>query len=429
MVMDKVSTSADVVGLDKHENERENCKSNPDIDFSKIEKLNYSLLPLEMQQDGLTFNERLDNNINKNYVGKFVDKNGVEKNRPIRKNATRAISLVFKASQDFIDRTTEDEQRQYFEDCYKFAGDAFGNHNIVQADVHYDEIGLPHLHMLVGCITPNGGYSAKHFLGGDGKTGRRKMQNLQDDFHKAVEHHGLERGSRVDIDAEPQARKKKSTKDFKKSMSQQAEPVAPVTVEPDAPVEIEPVASIAPIEHDAPVVAPASTQLEIDLDAMLKRGANRIDDTLANLRKNRNKPTIRITELVTEENAPDVIIPIVTVEKYNDAVDSDVNDAVDSDVDDTVNVDDDSGDADSDVLPTTNKTTLIPLSNRYRQSLMPTRKETDLVLFDKTVERMAREKIKRMYENGTMPEKSYAPDAVDNVPTVSEKDFDDIEIC
>jgi hypothetical protein len=75
--------------------------------------------------------------------------------------------------------------------------------------VHLDEK-TPHLQIIASCVTPNGGYSSKYFIGdipandsyGREKiSGNKRFQKYQDDFFEKVSSkYGLERGEVADLD-------------------------------------------------------------------------------------------------------------------------------------------------------------------------------------------------------------------------------------
>ena len=54
--------------------------------------------------------------------------------------------MLFTSDGDFFSRLSEQEQRQFFIDCFEFAENRYGRENIIAATVHLDEA-TPHLHL------------------------------------------------------------------------------------------------------------------------------------------------------------------------------------------------------------------------------------------------------------------------------------------
>lgn len=101
----------------------------------------------------------------------------------LRKNAVRAIELVFSLPHD-----TTINLMAYFADCLRWAGDRFGGpENVLSADVHLDEA-APHCHVLMLPLV--GG----RMLGSDLVGGPKVLAGHLTSFHEAVaSRHGLRR--------------------------------------------------------------------------------------------------------------------------------------------------------------------------------------------------------------------------------------------
>ena len=185
--VEKIKGAAAVAGLQIHNNrERMHSNTNPDIDRSRSE-LNYSLI----EQHSHNYNKLIEERLQQGYKGK----------KAIRKDAVKMCEMLFTSDGDFFSRLSEQEQKQFFLDCFEFAAQRYGRENIIAATVHLDEA-TPHMHLDFVPITPDGRLSAKDILGG-----RKEMQQLQDDFYSTVSSkYGLERGSRADLDKEKLAR-------------------------------------------------------------------------------------------------------------------------------------------------------------------------------------------------------------------------------
>ena len=187
----KIKGAAGVVGLQLHNRrEREHSNSNPDIDRSRS-ALNYSLIDERLKQA---------------YKGK----------KAIRKDAVRMCEMLFTSDGEFFSRISEQEQRQFFLDCFEFAAQRYGRENIIAATVHLDEA-TPHLHLDFVPLTPDGRLSAKEVFGN-----RPQLQQLQDDFFSAVSSkYGLERGQRADIENKERPRKHLETADYKEKIAKE----------------------------------------------------------------------------------------------------------------------------------------------------------------------------------------------------------------
>ena len=142
----KIKGAAGVVGLQLHNRrEREHSNSNPDIDRNRS-ALNYSLT----DNRTMNYNKLIDERLKQAYKGK----------KAIRKDAVRMCEMLFTSDGEFFNRISEQEQRQFFLDCFEFAAQRYGRENIIAATVHLDEA-TPHLHLDFVPLTPDGRLSAK----------------------------------------------------------------------------------------------------------------------------------------------------------------------------------------------------------------------------------------------------------------------------
>ena len=166
--VEKVKGAAAVAGLQLHNNrERQRSNTNPDIDRSRS-GLNYSLI----EQSTHSYNKLIEGRLQQGYKGK----------KAIRKDAVRMCEMLFTSDGEFFARLSEQEQRQFFIDCFEFAAQRYGRENIIAATVHLDEA-TPHLHLDFVPLTQDGRLSAKEVLGG-----RKEMQQLQDDSWQQSRH-------------------------------------------------------------------------------------------------------------------------------------------------------------------------------------------------------------------------------------------------
>lgn len=175
-------------GLQAH-NQREHEKSytNPDIDWSR-KNLNYTLIE---NSQGKSFNTLADERIAQAYTGK----------KAVRKDAVKLCEALFTSDKDFFDKLPQQEQHQFFKDCYNWACDRYGKENIISAIVHLDE-NTPHLHIDFVPLTYDGRLSAKSVIGN-----KSDLQAMQDDYYDKIgKPWGMERGERADFD-DPKAEK------------------------------------------------------------------------------------------------------------------------------------------------------------------------------------------------------------------------------
>lgn len=111
---------------------------------------------------------------------------------PRRRDAVRLVELVLTASADGFARGADGlvpdmRDSPWVEDNLKFVRKQFGEENVVGFMLHQDEI-TPHLHVLVVPLTPDGRLSCRDMFS------PARLHQLQTDYAKAMEPHGLERG-------------------------------------------------------------------------------------------------------------------------------------------------------------------------------------------------------------------------------------------
>jgi hypothetical protein len=145
--------------------------------------------------------------------------------RKIRRDAVHAIDYLMTASPEFFRTASKEEIEAFFDMCCKFLIRKHGMENILNISVQYDETS-PHVQALVVPIDDTGKLNCKSFLGG-----RQKMRALQDDFSKAVEIFGLERGKSMSVAKHQDIRSfyadlNKVANDFKKFQNLELKDVA-----------------------------------------------------------------------------------------------------------------------------------------------------------------------------------------------------------
>lgn len=107
--------------------------------------------------------------------------------QPGRKDAVLAAEFVLTASPEFFTDKTPEQVRAWANSQTEFLARRYGP-NFVQAVLHLDET-TPHVHAAVVPITPDGRLAMKDYIGG-----RQNLRNLQTDYAKAMQEHGLQRG-------------------------------------------------------------------------------------------------------------------------------------------------------------------------------------------------------------------------------------------
>ncbi|MBK5482821.1 plasmid recombination protein [Peribacillus sp. TH16] len=167
--------SADVKGMQIHNQREKESKTNMDIDKERS-SLNYDLL----NHAPIDYDERIQQEIDERYLGE----------RAIRKDAVKLCSFVVTSDKAFFDGLDPQEEKRFFEESVKFLQDRYGEKNMVYAVVHKDEK-TPHMHVGMVPITSEGKLAAKQFFGK-----KTELQQLQDKFHEHVTKKGfdLERG-------------------------------------------------------------------------------------------------------------------------------------------------------------------------------------------------------------------------------------------
>ena len=115
----------------------------------------------------------------------------------VRKDSILMIDTIYTASAPFFAEHSQEEAIEYFRDCLSFHEDRFGKDNIINAVIHLDESGAPHMHVVhVPIVNREDHYvlSAKDQLGN-----RQKYYDFQNTFYDNVSSKwDLERGETKD---------------------------------------------------------------------------------------------------------------------------------------------------------------------------------------------------------------------------------------
>jgi len=129
-----------------HERQKEEYKSNPDIDRERT-GLNYHIVqpPGPYREAALA----------------RIEQAGARR----RKDSVVLQDCFVGGTPDWLKAKSQEEQRAYFSHAYQFFEDNFGKENIISAVVHMDEA-TPHMHLCFVPITPKGRLSSKDVIGG-----------------------------------------------------------------------------------------------------------------------------------------------------------------------------------------------------------------------------------------------------------------------
>lgn len=106
----------------------------------------------------------------------------------VRKNGVVMVEYVMSASPEWFKDNDESKHKEYFDRSMEYIKEKYGEKNIVGATIHKDE-STPHLAVFVVPITKDGRLCANDYL-----NGRKLLSQEQTNYHKKVEHLGVDRG-------------------------------------------------------------------------------------------------------------------------------------------------------------------------------------------------------------------------------------------
>lgn len=142
-----------------HERLKQEYKSNPDIDLSKVHE------DYHIKECSGSYRE---------LITKRIQEVGCK----VRKDSVVMQDCLALASPDWINKLTLEQQKEFFRHAYKFFVDNFGEDNIISAVVHMDET-TPHMHLIFVPITEDGRLSSKKLIGGP-----QGLIKLQDAYYE-----------------------------------------------------------------------------------------------------------------------------------------------------------------------------------------------------------------------------------------------------
>lgn len=149
-------------------------------------------------------NESILQHDKKTYTQYF---NELTEGQRIRKNAVKGIEIITTFSPE---ATKNIDVKEFSLKCFEFINKKFNGY-IYNCVVHTHE-STPHLHFIVCPIDDKGKLNASYYTGN-----KQKLRELQDEFAKAVECFGLERGQ----DKELSKARHKSLKEYRRDLDRE----------------------------------------------------------------------------------------------------------------------------------------------------------------------------------------------------------------
>jgi hypothetical protein len=207
---------------------------------------NYRLQDTPNADPGLApLNEELLNHEQRNYW-RLANERIAELGLPrLRSDAVRAVELVLTASPEAFPREADGHAKDvrgkdWVLDNFNFVRQRFGEKNVVSFTLHQDEV-TPHIHCVVVPVTPDGRLSSRDVFS------PKSLRQLQTDYAKAMEPHGLERGIKYSTAIHEDVRRHYGAQQTsKEALAEVAKPL------PTAPYQLSSVASWdTPANHQA----------------------------------------------------------------------------------------------------------------------------------------------------------------------------------
>ena len=189
--------------------------------ISEMQRHNYRLKNVWNMDPQLTHVNKTYSKYGSNDLKQDIDFHINQKVVKQRKNSVKAIEHLITFSPEFSKLDKRDlgdgkcilfgnvrQIESFFRDSKRWLEFRYGKDNLVHYIIHYDEK-TPHMHAYVVPIKKKqvnwknrngqGTRSTVLLCARDYFGGKEKMREMQDSFHKSVEHHGLQRGERVPL--------------------------------------------------------------------------------------------------------------------------------------------------------------------------------------------------------------------------------------
>jgi hypothetical protein len=154
---------------------------------------NYRLQDTPNADPGLaSLNEELLNHDQRNYWHLANERIAELHLTRLRNDAVRAVELVLTASPEAFPRephrhAKDVRGKDWVLDNFNLVRQHFDEKNVVSFTLHQDEV-TPHIHCVVVPVTTDGRLSSRDVFS------PKSLRQLQTDYAKAMEPHGLERG-------------------------------------------------------------------------------------------------------------------------------------------------------------------------------------------------------------------------------------------
>lgn len=161
-------TKTAVVNELRHNNRAIKNSSNPDIDRS-LSFLNYSLTPDREMTEYDYFKQRKSELYCYN-----------------RADVVVLAGWVITAPKDL----PQTEHKAFFQSSFQFLSNRYGQKNIVQATVHNDESGQPHLHCLFIPVVPDKKHGGEKICAND-VLNRKELRNFHPDLQRHLKKDGI----------------------------------------------------------------------------------------------------------------------------------------------------------------------------------------------------------------------------------------------
>lgn len=172
---EKHKTTSSINSIAKH-NERNYKNSGPANVDSSMSHLNETIVAYSMP----TLAEAVDAHIAATVTGRK------------KKDAVRMLEGIMTVRREFFldenGKLDVGKMQAWRDASMQFIYDTFGREHVMSAILHVDETS-PHIHVCIVPVTKDGRLSCRDFLGG-----KQKCSQMQDRYHAAVAHLGLERG-------------------------------------------------------------------------------------------------------------------------------------------------------------------------------------------------------------------------------------------
>lgn len=152
--MAKLTKYTSIIAISKHNAREVEVSSNPDIDLERTAE-NYSLAPADRG------NAQPDQGRASKRARAYYKERMREVYKYNRKDVVTACEWVVTAPKDL----KPEQENEFFRAAYDYMNSKYGEKNVIQAIVHKDEAGQPHLHYLFTPVVKNEKYQQPNRYG------------------------------------------------------------------------------------------------------------------------------------------------------------------------------------------------------------------------------------------------------------------------